>query len=148
MNQERYHALEETLVRSAKQFGTLWGKKLEGRVSRHQLKILSILRTDGPQKVTDLAEALYLTPGAITGLTTKLEESGYIRRTRSEGDRRTVTIEITPQGEEMEAFWKRQKESLFREVLSGIREEELEQLAGFFARISDNMERMERRLNE
>lgn len=148
MREEQVAALEESLIRSAKQFGTLWSKKLEGKVTRHQLQILSILRRVGPQKISQLADALYLTPGAMTGLSTRLEEAGYVRRIRDEGDRRTVHLAITPKGEEMAIYWKEQKEGLLKQMLSGLSDAEIGLLAALFARVCENMDRIAQELDE
>jgi DNA-binding MarR family transcriptional regulator len=44
-----------------------------------------------------LAAATELSPGAMTAALDRLERLGYIRRVRSTTDRRSVTVEITPE---------------------------------------------------
>ena len=48
--------------------------------------------------VGDLGRRLYLDNGTLTPLLKKLEENGYIARTRSKKDERVVTVSITQKG--------------------------------------------------
>ncbi|WP_217595802.1 MarR family winged helix-turn-helix transcriptional regulator [Cohnella sp. GbtcB17] len=63
--------------------------------------ILQKVNRDGEQRLGDLAEELDLTSGAITTLCDKLENKGFARRRRMEEDRRTVLLDITPEGRAM-----------------------------------------------
>ncbi|WP_307719824.1 MarR family winged helix-turn-helix transcriptional regulator [Paenibacillus kobensis] len=62
------------------------------------LMVLHKIDSQGEQRLTDLAEELDFTSGAITALCDKLEERGYAVRVRKQGDRRTVWLNITPDG--------------------------------------------------
>jgi DNA-binding MarR family transcriptional regulator len=52
----------------------------------------------GPASAGAIAHAIHLSQGTVTGILTRLENQGLITRTRSEADRRSVMVEITPQG--------------------------------------------------
>lgn len=60
--------------------------------------ILKKITEDGAQRLTDLAEELDLTKGAITGLCDKLEKKGFAIRERLKEDRRTILLDITDEG--------------------------------------------------
>lgn len=49
--------------------------------------------------VKDIGKALYLDSGTLTPLLKKLEKKGYVSRTRSEEDERSIRVRITPKGE-------------------------------------------------
>jgi DNA-binding MarR family transcriptional regulator len=67
----------------------------------------------GPQRVSQLAEALCITAGAVTGAADRLLSEGYIERTRDEDDRRVVYIQITDQGKSIvEKVLDSQKETI------------------------------------
>ena len=51
--------------------------------------------------VGDLCHRLYLDNGTITPLLKKMEEAGYITRTRSDRDERVVTVHLTQSGWDM-----------------------------------------------
>jgi DNA-binding MarR family transcriptional regulator/YHS domain-containing protein len=53
----------------------------------------------GRLMMSRLAAACGLPFSTMTGLVGRLESKGYLRRTRTEADRRVVHVEMTPQGE-------------------------------------------------
>lgn len=65
------------------------------------MMILHKIIREGDQRLSDLAEQLDLTSGAITALCDKLDTAGYTVRRRKSGDRRTVLLGITDKGREM-----------------------------------------------
>lgn len=70
-------------------------------------KLLGVNRTDGrcldviDQRpgltAGELAAAVGLSPGAVTTVLDRLEARGFVIRTRDPGDRRRVTLELTPE---------------------------------------------------
>jgi DNA-binding MarR family transcriptional regulator len=64
-------------------------------VNRTDWRCLDILGTRGPLTAGQLAEAVRLTTGAVTGVLDRLESAGLVRRTRDTKDRRRVIVEVT-----------------------------------------------------
>lgn len=58
-----------------------------------EMKALSILLREGPCSAGQLAAALHLTSGAVTGVVDRLVARGFARRSQDERDRRKVVIE-------------------------------------------------------
>ena len=63
-----------------------------------QYLVLLALWESGSATVGDLCRRLYLDNGTMTPLLKKMEESGYIARSRSKQDERVVTITVTEAG--------------------------------------------------
>ena len=55
-------------------------------------------RHQGPVSASNLARAIHLSQGTVTGILSRLEARGLIIRERSDLDRRTAVIRITPTG--------------------------------------------------
>lgn len=53
---------------------------------------------DGPKTAGQLSEATGLRPAATTALVDRLTEKGFVRRVRSETDRRQVLVQMTDEG--------------------------------------------------
>ena len=51
--------------------------------------------------VKELGKCLFLDSGTLTPLLKKLEQKGYVTRTRSEEDERVLIAAITPKGEDL-----------------------------------------------
>jgi DNA-binding MarR family transcriptional regulator len=64
-------------------------------VNRTDWRCLDILGTRGPMTAGQLADAVRLTTGAVTGVLDRLEAAGLVRRVRDTQDRRRVIVEVT-----------------------------------------------------
>lgn len=64
-------------------------------INRTDWRCLDILGTRGPMTAGQLAEAVRLTTGAVTGVLDRLEAGGLVRRVRDTQDRRRVIVEVT-----------------------------------------------------
>lgn len=63
-----------------------------------QYIVLLALWESGSATVGDLCRRLFLDNGTVTPLLKKMEEAGYIVRTRSKQDERVVTVAVTEKG--------------------------------------------------
>ncbi len=67
----------------------------EDGVSMGQMGILRVIMKHGSATPKELADALQVTTGDVTGLVDKLEKAGLVTRRRSTSDRRVVHVEPT-----------------------------------------------------
>jgi DNA-binding MarR family transcriptional regulator len=65
------------------------------RLNRTDWRCLDILGTRGPMTAGQLASAVRLTTGAVTGVLDRLEAAGLVRRIRDPDDRRRINVEVT-----------------------------------------------------
>lgn len=90
-----------------------WNRRNTYSLTYPQFKMLFKLHQQGPKRVSELAEALCITAGAVTGAADRLLSEGYIERTRDDEDRRVVYIQITELGTSMvEKVLDAQKETI------------------------------------
>lgn len=64
-----------------------------------QLVTLQVAARLAPISTTALARAVHLSNPTMTGILTRLEKRAFIERRRSDADRRSVTIDVTPTGQ-------------------------------------------------
>lgn len=64
-----------------------------------QLKVMFVLHHHGPTRVTDLAEALGVSPPSITGTLDRLVEEQLVERRHDTTDRRLVITSLTAAGQ-------------------------------------------------
>jgi MarR family 2-MHQ and catechol resistance regulon transcriptional repressor len=75
--------------------------------------ILEVLLHKGDLPVNAIGGKVLLTSGSITTAIQRLEEKGWVRREKSEGDRRVVNVQLTDAGREIiEALYSRHVEGL------------------------------------
>ncbi len=68
------------------------------RVTPAQSGILFLLKAKDGLTMTALGRELGLDNATITGLVDRLERDGFVRRKKSESDRRALNVRITPEG--------------------------------------------------
>lgn len=68
-------------------------------VTAPQLVCLMALVRQGPLTLKALSQAIDLSASTTVGVVDRLEAKGFATRTRSETDRRQVTVAVTPAGE-------------------------------------------------
>jgi len=60
--------------------------------------VLGILRDHGAMSPSELGERLIVTRATVTGLLDSLERRGFVKRSTNPADRRSLVVEITPDG--------------------------------------------------
>ena len=65
-----------------------------------QARLLCVLAA-GPRRMSELAGVLGIEKAALTGLADRAERRGLIARTAVPGDRRAVSVALTPEGREV-----------------------------------------------
>jgi DNA-binding MarR family transcriptional regulator len=89
-------------------------------ISMAQLHILYTLQRNGEMPMSRLAELLNVSLSSATGLIDRIEERGFVDRTRVPEDRRVVMIRVTPEGLRMLGEIDALSDELLRDVLSRI----------------------------
>lgn len=115
-------------------------------VSLPAFLILRLIATSGEQRLSELADELDMTSGAITALCDRLEGYGYAERIRNKEDRRTIYLTITEAGktfiERYDHLGKVNRELLFSDFTS----EEIYQQLNLFIKMLSNVEGLSQKL--
>lgn len=114
-------------------------RKLSEKMGNSSLTILDfwILKSlrDGAKPMVELANSLYVTQAAITNSVDRLEQNGFVTRSKDKRDRRINIISITGKGEE----FLREIDVAYREIaaasLKKLSNEELNNLVGLLGKV-------------
>jgi DNA-binding MarR family transcriptional regulator len=93
-----------------------------------------------PVSTGALARAAYIGYATLTGILDRLEERGYVTRTRDPGDRRTVILKMTSAGEKLLANAPSLLQNRLRDELGRISEAERAVLLKALTRVATLME--------
>lgn len=96
------------------------------------------LHTGEASTPAELARVCYLDAGSMTRTLDRLEAKGFVRRARSEADRRVVLLELTPQGRETAARIPGVLCEVQNAHLNGFSRAELDTLKSLLQRVLDN----------
>ena len=97
------NAVEDEIVASIRRIIRaidLQSRRLQDRhkLTGPQLATLREAHKVGQPSISALARAVHLSQPTVSGIVSRLERRGLIARRRSEGDRRSVVIEVTKEG--------------------------------------------------
>ena len=139
--------LQDTLsywiIRLAQAVDHLYIYYLQGRSeSRAQLWALQAIHM-GAVCPTELAKAIGVERSAITRLTTRLEKTGYLIRSRSGFDRRGVTLALTEKAERALPVMESAVHRIDRMAAHGLHESEQATLRALNRRMLENLSEYE-----
>jgi DNA-binding MarR family transcriptional regulator len=103
-------------------------RQVDAELSRTELGLLRTL-SDGPRRITELAELEGLAQPTTTILIKQLEQEGLVQRERRSDDGRVVLVDLTESGRvALEAYRERVREAIGA-YLAEISDEQVDQLA-------------------
>ena len=91
------------LIRRRMQAAELYTKELDKKynVSTPQLSCLLALRDYGPLPPSQIAKYIMVNSSTVTGIIDRLEQKGFVERSRTSPDRRVITISLTEKGKDL-----------------------------------------------
>ena len=107
-----------------------------------QLRALSVLARKQPQRMSDLAEALDMTPASASALIDRMDQRGFVTRRSDPDDRRTVLVELSRRGQHILDIMERGSSDHFGRLIEKMTPAERDALATTlraFLRISAEM---------
>ncbi|WP_232696694.1 MarR family winged helix-turn-helix transcriptional regulator [Brevibacillus daliensis] len=140
---DQFNKFEGLYWHVSRNLNLIWKKIFAEYFPGSQSYIMWFLEKNGAKKMTELAEAIDLTPGAVTSLSDKLIANGYINRYRDEEDRRVVYLEITPTGKETLNLLRKEGRNKMKMICNDISETDLEHIVRIFEQISGNIEKVQ-----
>lgn len=94
--------LDALFVRAFRALRHSWSEHASATdLAPHQGRALRIVGTDGPLRLSVLAERLHIAPRSATEVADALQERGLIERSPDPGDRRATLVSITTAGREV-----------------------------------------------
>lgn len=115
-------------------------KLLDTTITAPQYFILQTLASQGMQTSSYFANVLEVTLSAITNLSTKLVQKGYVERVASETDRRMYYLKITDQGREVEQRILEKYQQLTDGLWDSFSEPELDLLISAYQKMLNHLE--------
>lgn len=104
-------------------------------VTSTHIYMLNYIRSQGECMVTDIANYLGVTLGAVTSIVDRLYDFKLVSRDRSEKDRRLVIIKLSEGGEELVNRIDARRKEILNQYLKDIDEEEILYLSRIMEKI-------------
>jgi DNA-binding MarR family transcriptional regulator len=102
---------------------------LESDVTVAQLRVLLVLHTDGPSRMSSIASAIEVALSTATGIVDHLVRKGLVLRDADPQDRRLVICKLSPEGQELANRLWTWGQSQIEKLLESMTEEQLHKAA-------------------
>lgn len=120
--------LNELLVKLFRSINTIEEQaiKTEGfpGMTTNDMHVIEAIGTGEPRNMTSVAKSLSVTTGTLTIAVNSLVKKGFVKRVRSEEDRRVVLISLTPQGKTAHEEHRKFHEKMINSIIAELTEEE------------------------
>lgn len=117
-----------------KELAELWKDSITGA----EFGMLYTLSRRGPQIVTAMAQTFDVSVSHITHVVDLLENKGYIKRLRSQSDKRVVELHLTEEGAQLAEELTKQKMEYFRKKFAILEDTELQQLIDIYQKLTSS----------
>ncbi|MGN0351725.1 MAG: MarR family winged helix-turn-helix transcriptional regulator [Roseburia sp.] len=124
MNNEK--SIEKALILNLRDLGHTVRNLYEGKGS--QKRVLILLKESEGMTQAQLTERLGIRQGSASEVIRKLDQAGFIRRTKNKSDKRTVDIHLTEEGQEAAESAVQQRKQRHKEMFACLTEQEKEEL--------------------
>ncbi len=118
-----------SLYRYLRQYGQqMHNQGVRGR----EFATLRYLHEAGPCTIGQVQDYIYISASATSEMLSRLENAGYVERTRCKKDQRVVYVELTPEGRRLAEETPLGGIPLLRERIKALTPEQLETVASAF----------------
>ena len=117
-------AIAQALPHRAARLNRLLWRHSDGALTRTEAGVLSTL-SDGPRRVTELADLEGLAQPTVTVLVGKMESAGLVQRERDASDGRVVLVSITEAGRVALERLRAQYREVLHERMASMSDEEV-----------------------
>lgn len=136
---EAIDLVASTLLGRAARLTRLLMRSGAHKLSRTEVGVLATL-SDGPRRITELAQTEALAQPTVTQLVDKLEGRNLVARARSDKDARVVNVEVTEKGTEVFEEVRGEIRANMREALADLPDAELTELVHASETLGDLIE--------
>ena len=139
LDEDLFTQLEKLFWHLSKETSYMWRRISEKYFPESQSHILYLLDRKGPKKMSEIADSLHLTAGAISIASDKLIDNGYIKRARDDNDRRVVYLKLTAKGKKALEDIKQEGHKVMTFIFSDLSNDELKRLISTYKQASEKI---------
>ncbi|PTX63180.1 DNA-binding MarR family transcriptional regulator [Melghirimyces profundicolus] len=130
------HELERAFRQIFRQLKREINEVLGDEINRSEFVFLKFLVHHGPQKPSTLSSEFEVAASHVTHVTDRLVKKGWVRRRRSESDKRAVELEVTTEGKSVYHQLEKKWLLYFSGKFDSFTTEEMETLLRLFQKLT------------
>ena len=117
----------------------LASRRLEGLQPAHGSVLAFLFRQAKPVPVKEIVESVGRVKSTVTGMVNTLKRHGYVRKTPSTDDGRSIYVELTAKGLALQADFEAISTRLLDAVYGELPQEDRKTLVRLLARVEENL---------
>lgn len=111
----------------------------ESGLTHQQIMVIKLIAHRGKVNISQLCEDMSLAKGTVSGIVTRLENSGYIEKAKTEDDKRNTYITFTEKGLEFAMGFRNKINESFDNVFKNFSEDEIGEVRNNLLKIRDKI---------
>ncbi|MDL4841055.1 MarR family winged helix-turn-helix transcriptional regulator [Aquibacillus rhizosphaerae] len=100
----------------------------DSQLTPPQMMVIFMLAEETQLKVSDISKKMSLANSTVSGILDRLESQGYIKRVRSNADKRVVYIEPAEQLNDLHAFYHQTVANFLANIVEGADEKQVNKM--------------------
>ncbi len=118
-----------------------------GEFTIAQYRVLSLIDQNEKLTVNQLKEHLGVAQSSTSGIVERLEQTGYVKKSVNNKDKRVIEIGLTPKAKRLLTSKKNYMNDVYKKMLSALNKKEQDQLMHSFEDLILCIEKIEDKLN-
>nr|WP_286674080.1 MULTISPECIES: MarR family transcriptional regulator [unclassified Clostridium] len=97
-------------------------------LTHQQIMVIKLIAHNKKVNISELCEEMSLSKGTVSGIVTRLESLGYVKKIKLEGDKRSTYVTFSNEGLEFAKEYKNKINESFDRVFKNLTEEEIKEV--------------------
>ena len=114
-----------------------------GEFTIAQYRVLSLLDYHGEMTVNQLKNHLKIAQSTASGIVDRLVQSGYLKKSTGENDKRITNISLTPKAKKLLGKKMYSMDKVYREILNNLEENDQSEFVLLFEKLMGYVEKIE-----
>lgn len=112
----------------ASTMGTVSSSLKESGLTHQQIMVIKLVAHNGKINISQLCEEMSLAKGTVSGIVTRLESAGYVKKIKDENDKRNTYVTFADKGLEFAKEFRTTINQSFDKIFENFTEEEIKEV--------------------
>nr|WP_207757844.1 MarR family transcriptional regulator [Clostridium botulinum] len=108
-------------------------------LTHQQIMVIKLIAHNKKVNISELCEEMSLSKGTVSGIVTRLESLGYVKKIKLENDKRNTYVTFSDKGLEFAKEYKNKINESFDKVFKNLTEEEIKEVKSSLLKLRDKI---------
>ncbi|MBN1043659.1 MarR family transcriptional regulator [Clostridium botulinum] len=108
-------------------------------LTHQQIMVIKLIAHNKKVNISELCEEMSLSKGTVSGIVTRLESLGYVKKIKLENDKRNTYVTFSDKGLEFAKEYRNKINESFDKVFKNLTEEEIKEVKSSLLKLRDKI---------